>query len=170
MDEVLKQLYTERYQAENFVKRQKLEWEDVSRLYTASWDRLLATVDQTINKSDLAIEMQSASSSAVSINKNLAILEDRTMQIQTQGAKQHQKRVYQDVDHFKDRLGMMQLRRFDGKHWISLKVDACFSDAVIDVFDGFKYDSVQNNMRSLDRELNNSQYGIGVFLANFATK
>ena len=62
MDEVLKQLYTERYQAENFVKRQKLEWEDVSRLYEASWNRLLVTVDQTINKSDLAIEMQSASS------------------------------------------------------------------------------------------------------------
>ena len=64
----------------------------------------------------------------------------------------------------------MQLRRFDGKHWITLKVDACFSDPVIDAYDGFKYDSVQNNMRSLDRELNNSQYGIGVFLANYATK
>ena len=64
----------------------------------------------------------------------------------------------------------MLLKQFDGKHWINLKVDACFSDLVIDHFDGFKYESVQNNMRLLNLELNNSQYAIGVFLANFATK
>ena len=57
MEEVLRQLYGQRYQVENFTKRQRQEWEDVSRYYEASWGKLIATVDQNINKKEPAIEM-----------------------------------------------------------------------------------------------------------------